>query len=91
MHLVGLHLALLEGVSPQIPARMQRLVAAHSEWPRWDPPADTGPLTVLDVALAGSPQEHMERVRHWAAQLWTAWEARHADLAALLSEHLRQA
>lgn len=78
VHLVGLHLVLERGIAPvDVPARFRRLVAAVRRWPHYEPPEDTGPLTVSDVAeIAGMPA-HAERVLAWGRQLWCAWEAHH--------------
>ncbi len=78
IHLVGLHLVLERGLAPvRVPPLLQRL-ARRASWPHLDPPAQRESLTVRDVALAGSPQDHASRVREWAAQVWRAWSAHHA-------------
>ena len=89
IHLAGLHLVLERG----IPARRvsplhQRLAEGVGSWPHFPPPADAGATTVLDVALAGTPEEHVERVRRWAREVWGAWSDRHDEVAALVSRHL---
>ncbi len=42
-----------------------------------DPPEHPGDRTVLDVLGAGGPEEHMGRVRGWAASVWEAWAPHH--------------
>jgi hypothetical protein len=42
-----------------------------------DPPGNLGDVTVLEVLDAGDPEEHMERVRGWAASVWGAWAPHH--------------
>ncbi|HKQ60277.1 MAG TPA: DUF5946 family protein [Candidatus Polarisedimenticolaceae bacterium] len=87
VHLTGLHLVLVAGIAPpEVPPRLQRLVQAVTSWPHFAPPAERGPLTVFDVALADSPQQHAEQVRRWAAQLWEAWSPHHAAIAELASQ-----
>lgn len=89
IHLCGLHLVLARGRAPtSVPPLLQRLAAAVSPWPHFQPPTDTGRLTVFDVALADSPQAHIELVREWAASLWQAWSPHHAAVANLVSQHL---
>jgi len=89
IHLSGLHLALVEGIaSPAIPPLLQRLATLVDVWPRFPPPAETGPLTVFDVAMCDSAAEHAAAVRRWAAQLWDAWSPYHADIEALLADNL---
>jgi hypothetical protein len=58
-------------------------------WPRFEPPPDVGPLTAVDVALAGSPEEHVDLVRRWGRQVWDAWSHAHEEIAALTDGQLR--
>lgn len=84
IHLVGLHLVLERGLPPpEVPPRLQRLAARTTGWPHFAPPADRGLLTVLDVALAGSPEEHALQARAWAEGVWRAWAPHHAAIAEL--------
>jgi hypothetical protein len=72
--LIGLHLALDEGWAGwQVRDEHQRLARRRREWPRLTPPADLGPLTVFDVAMADSDDEHVALVRRWAETVWKAW------------------
>jgi hypothetical protein len=76
VHLVGLHLMLLEGVRPPfVPPLLQQLASRTRTWPHFDPPADRGALTVFDVATAS---DHAAVVRAWAKQVWNAWMPHHA-------------
>lgn len=89
VHLAGLHLVLEKGHAPtSVPPRLQRLAASLGSWPHYPAPETRGGLTVLDVALAGSAEEHIERVRAWADQLWRAWAAYHRAVARLVSQTL---
>ncbi len=45
--------------------------------PILEPPADRGPVTVLDVVGAATPEEHAIRVRRWARAVWEAWRDHH--------------
>jgi hypothetical protein len=84
VHLVGLHLVLVEGVRPPaVPERLQRLASRMKSWPHFEPPPKGGPLTVFDVALA---DDHAAVVRSWATQVWTAWSQHHAAIAALAGQ-----
>jgi hypothetical protein len=84
VHLVGLHLVLERGLAPMdVPPRLQRMAASVSSWPHFAPPARRGPLTVFEVALAGSALEHATCVRAWAGQVWHAWSCHQADVAEL--------
>jgi hypothetical protein len=78
VHLVGLHLMLERSVAPvEVPRRLQRL-AIRVSWPHLEPPKECTPLTVRDVALAGSPHTHVLRVREWAEHVWRAWSPHHS-------------
>jgi hypothetical protein len=89
VHLSGLHLALESQLRPPYIARcLQQLASAVEVWPHYSPPTPEHPLTVLDVALAQSPQEHIEKVREWSAWVWNAWRGYHPDVAALVAHHL---
>jgi hypothetical protein len=40
-------------------------------------PAERGELTICDVYGAGDADEHLRRIRAWAASTWAAWRAYH--------------
>lgn len=87
VHLVGLHLVLDRGVAPMsVPPLQQRLASSVSEWPHFEPPEDRGGLTIFDVALSGTPIEHIESSRRWAAAVWRSWKAQHAAIARLAAD-----
>ncbi len=89
IHLCGLHLVLERGLAPtRVPPLLQRLAEAVKAWPHFPPPADTGPLTVFDLALADSAEAHIELAREWARSVWQAWSAHHGAVAPLVSQHL---
>ena len=89
IHLSGLYLVLEHGVaSTNVPPYHQRLAASIKVWPHFAPPESCGPLTVFDVATAGSSEEHARIVRRWAAQVWQAWRDHHAAIADLVSRHV---
>jgi hypothetical protein len=87
--LIGLHLALDEGWrGDQVRDAHQLLATTRRDWPRLDPPRTRGPITVLDVAMAGSPDEHAELLQRWAAAVWDAWREQQATVVGLLDERL---
>lgn len=89
IHLAGLHLVLDRGLHPAaLPPLLQRLATVVDRWPHLEPPAERGALTVLDVALAGSADEHVAVVERWAAQMWQAWSAHHPEVGELVERHL---
>ncbi|MEE8143729.1 MAG: DUF5946 family protein [Planctomycetota bacterium] len=89
VHLVGLYLGLERGLtSTRVPKLLKRLADTVSYWPHFPPPTETGSVTVLEVALADSVEAHMKLVREWAGQLWDAWSPYHAEVTALVAEHV---
>jgi len=86
--LIGLHLALDEGWDGlQVRDAHQRLAAASDAWPRFELPRARGDLTIFDIAMARTPEEHVERLRTWAAAVWSAWADAHEVVRALLRAH----
>ena len=86
IHLVGLQLALEGALAPMaVPALRQRL-ATRKSWPHLDVPVQRAALTVYDVALADSTQEHARIVREWATQVWRAWSPHHHVARELAAE-----
>ena len=45
-----------------------------------EPPDRRGKFTVLDVARAGTLQEHVELVQVWALSVWGAWSAHYSTI-----------
>ena len=89
VHLFGLYLSLEKGIrSPYVPPLLQRLVAAIEVWPHYEPPTDPGSLTVFDVAMSDSVEDHIRIVREWAQGIWQRWAKYHAEVASLVSHHL---
>ena len=79
VHLVRLHLQLERGL-PHDRANDAMLDISSrlkKDFVWLDPPASLGDVTVLDVLDAREPEEHMGRVRGWAASVWAAWAAHH--------------
>jgi hypothetical protein len=86
--LIGLQLALEAGWDGlQVRTAHQRLAAASKEWPAFTLPATRGEKTIFDVAMAGAPAEHVERLLAWAATVWAAWASSHDAVRALLLAH----
>jgi Family of unknown function (DUF5946) len=64
------------------------LATTVSAWPRFVPAAAPGGMTVFDVAMAGTPDEHAERVEQWGRAVWAAWSHVHAEVAELTDRQL---
>ncbi|HSG81336.1 MAG TPA: DUF5946 family protein, partial [Gemmatimonadota bacterium] len=89
IHLSGLYLVLEKGHRPpEVPQLLQRIAASDPAWPHFQPPADRGALTVWDVAMADSPEQHIEQVRGWAAAVWGAWSQHHEAVARFVAQRL---
>jgi hypothetical protein len=88
--LIGLHLALEEGWDGiQVRDAHQSLARRYREWPRFERPGglDAG-LTIGDLALAGSPEEHVATLRAWASEVWVAWRPAAGAVREVLAERL---
>ena len=89
VHLAGLHLTLDRGIPPvRVPSFLQRIASTVTSWPHFAPPDERGPLTVFDVASAGSPEQHAERARAWAEHVWRTWNPHHAAIADFVARQL---
>jgi len=78
-HLTGAYAAL----GPSDAGRTNRVV---QQWlsrptalqrPDHPPPLQRGAVTLLHVLEADNPEEHLRRVREWAASAWEAWRSFH--------------
>jgi hypothetical protein len=69
-------------------AAHQYLAQRFRNWPAFDPPSTTRNVTVMDVAVAGSPDAHEAAVSRWAADVWSSWRHEHDRVARLVGERL---
>ena len=65
-----------------------RLANEDREWPRLDPP-EAYPMTVVDLLVARSGDEHLRLVRRWAETTWEAWAWHHPTVRAWANEAIR--
>lgn len=92
VHLYGLYLALEKGIrSPYIPPLLQQIAASIDVWPHYEPPTKKAAITVFDVAFCDSTECHIKIVREWAQAVWESWSDYHAEVARLVSHHLKTA
>lgn len=90
VHLAGLHLVLERGARPADTTRLlKRLADSVVEWPHFPRPGQQGALTVLDVALADSAEDHMRIVSEWSRAMWNNWSQYHRAVANFVGRHLR--
>ncbi len=89
VHLSGLHLVLDRGLRPTaVPPVHQRLAGVVRVWPHLVPPAAISAMTVFEVALAESIEDHARLVRKWANLVWRAWEPHHQEVRDFLVANL---
>lgn len=82
-HLIGLCLVVERGVDLLDAARArQRTKGWHKTLAWLEPPVPLGPVTVLDVLRATTPEEHDRSVRAWAESVWRAWRVHHETVRA---------
>ncbi len=89
VHLVSLCLLLERQLPPErAPVLRAALLEARRTWgfPSLDPLPAPATRTVVDVAGASSPAEHVERVRRWATSAWQAWDHHHDVVRAWADE-----
>ena len=80
IHLVALCHRLENGLGAQdLLAATRTMTASHREWPHLNPP-NRYAMTVVDVAEATAPDEHLALVRRWAEATWQAWGHEHATV-----------
>jgi hypothetical protein len=89
VHLIGLYLSLERGVEPGELTRVRQATADYSDNFHWlEPPASPGAITVVHVHSAGEDDAdaHGRVVNEWAASVWQAWSAHHAQIRAWAQE-----
>jgi hypothetical protein len=87
IHLAGLYFVLEQGIKPMsVPAMLQTIAGKVSRWPHFDAPQTAWPITVFDVALSSSAEEHALAVRKWSGEVWRAWSGSHLAIAEFLRD-----
>jgi hypothetical protein len=88
VHLAGLHAAFeLQMPWADVPAMLKQLAVRVPAWPHLVPPEFPSPLTILEVALAEGPADHVARVGSWANSVWHSWADQHDTVARLVKAH----
>ncbi len=84
VHLSGLHLVQDRGFQPtSVPPLLQQLAATVEVWLHFDPPMPAVAMTVFDVALAESVEDHIKLVREWSSLVWKSWSNYHPQIVNL--------
>lgn len=78
-HLTGAYAALELDATADINRAVQRWLGGANVFPRPDTPAprQRGTLTIVHLHAATDPEQHVQRVREWAASAWDAWRNYH--------------
>jgi hypothetical protein len=89
IHLAGLHLVTNRGLHPTAVAPLlQRLAESVRVWPHFTVPSCPWELTIADVAMAASAQEHADLVRRWSVEVWSGWAHEHDAIAAFVDAQI---
>ena len=88
--LIGLYFVNERGFTGRQAQRAHMFLGRRrQEWPRFDPPADVGVVTVADVLAAGDAGRNTA-LRRWAASVWAAWRDQHERVVELVRERFDQ-
>lgn len=87
LHLIRLCLLLERGLDSRYANDAMLAAAKLKHTLTWlEPPASLGTLTVADVLVAATVDEHVAMVKDWAHAAWTAWSLHHATIRAWMSD-----
>jgi Family of unknown function (DUF5946) len=88
--LAGLYLAVERGFRGRQVQKMHTLMAAKSrQWPRFEPPADVGPLTVADVLRVEPGPDRDQALMRWCDSVWAAWSSEHGRVREIVNPFLK--
>ncbi len=91
VHLVGLHLTLERGLNADFARKVIARVTRQKDRLLWlTPPASLGDLTIADVMLAVTADDHHAAVSRWARVVWEAWRPHHDEVIALAKRTLEE-
>jgi hypothetical protein len=89
VHLTGVYLVLKKQMQPtEVHPFLRQLAARVENWPHFPPPDLKTAITIFDVALASTTEEHIQKVREWANLVWSAWSDYHLEIETFVSNHL---
>jgi hypothetical protein len=90
-HLTGIYAALEAQEALAVNQTVQKWLSTN---PKIDKPAripkQRGSLTIVYIRDAADADEHVERVRDWARDVWGAWSEHHGLARVLISEATSQ-
>lgn len=89
VHLSGLYLALERELrSTAVTPLLQQLGNTVRVWPPLPPCTEKAELTIFDVALAQSIEEHVKVTRAWAESVWGLWRPHHTEIRDFVCGHI---
>lgn len=89
-HLISLCAVLENGASSDWATELIRESVRFKGRFTWlQPPESMGAVTVVNVWMTESAEEHEKKVREWASSAWKAWSPHHATVRRWLSTVLR--
>jgi hypothetical protein len=87
--LAGLYLAVEKGFTGRQVQKMHILMASKSkDWPRFEPPASMGKLTVADVLKSEPGVKRDEELMRWCASVWAAWSSEQERVRQMMERFL---
>ena len=90
VHLIGLHLVLERGAQSDFARRAIAALTREKDSLAWlDPPSSLGEITVANVTLAETAEEHGRLVREWGRSVWQAWTPHHLSVRRLAEQAVR--
>ena len=88
--LIGLYLAVEKGYTGrQVQLAHMELGRTKRIWAWFDPPAERGRLTVVDVLHAEPGAERDAVLMKWAAGVWATWSHAHTWTRQICGQHLK--
>ena len=89
-HLLSLHFLIDRGMTGKEATAAFSRVLRNADSLTWlTPPVPNGTLTVLDVVIAPTLDEHTKLVESWANNVWEAWSPHHATIRKLADQFMR--
>ncbi len=85
VHLLALYLMLERGLRADFVTKsFDSLISKYGTELEWlTPPSSLGDVTVKNIALASSPEEHTDIVTKWARSVWESWSEHHSRIKSL--------
>ncbi len=87
--LIGLYLVFERGYSGrQVQLAHMTLSKTRRQWPHFDPPAKKSTVTVGDVVMDLTQQNHREKIYAWGKAVWELWRGERENIERLITNYL---